>query len=74
MGPYSQLVPIFLLDGLAPLMGVVVLILASRLRAPATRPAFFRGFGRVWLVGILAGAGLGLIAFVTSWVIFWLHR
>jgi hypothetical protein len=74
MGPYAQLVPIFLFMALAPLMGVIVLILATRLRSPARRPAFLRGFLRVWLVASLVGAGLGLVGFVTGWVFYFLHR
>lgn len=74
MGPYSQLVPIFLLLGLAPLVGVIVFILAMRLRSPAKRPAFFRGFTRVWLVAILLGAALGLVGFVSSWAVYLLNR
>jgi hypothetical protein len=74
MGPYSQLVPIFLLFGLAPLMGLIVLMLATMLRSPATRPVFLRGFTRVWLVAILVGAGLGLVGFVTGWVVYLLSR
>jgi hypothetical protein len=69
MGPYWQLVPIFLLLALAPLMGLIVLVLATRLRSPATRSASFRGFTRVWLVAIVVGVGLGLIGFVASWVV-----
>ena len=74
MGPYSQFVPIFLLFGLAPLMGVIVLVVAYRLRSPATRPTFLRGFTRVWLVAALVGAGLGLVGFVISWVVYVLNR
>ena len=74
MGPYSQLVPIFLLFGLAPLMGLIVLMLATRLRSPATPPGLLRRFTRVWLVAILVGAGLGLVGFVTSWVVYLLSR
>jgi len=73
IGPYSQLVPIFLIMALAPLMGAVVLLLATRLRSPATRPAFLRGFTRVWFIAILAGLGLGLAGFVASLIIFLLH-
>ena len=74
MGPYSQLVPIFLLFGLAPLVSLIMLILATRLRSPATRPGFLRGFTRVWLVAILVGAGLGLVGFLTSGVVYLLSR
>lgn len=73
MGPYAQFLPIILVMALAPLTGIVVLLVVTMIRPPAGRPAFLRGFARVWLIACVAGAALGVVGAATSLVIFLLH-
>ena len=73
MGAYGQLVPIFLVLALAPLIGVILFAILIIRRRPADRPAVTLGLTRTWLIASLVGACLGVIAIVASWLIVLAH-
>jgi len=70
MGAYGQLVPIFLIGALAPLIGIIALAILVVQRPRGSRLPLLFGFTRAWIVASLVATALGVVAAVAAWLIF----